>query len=120
MSKSVLLVEDEMLIALDIETTLAEQGFAVVVAGNIETASSALQSGTFDLAVLDWHLKDGRSAPIAAMLTERSIPFVVCSGSMAPNELAGVPFVAKPFSEEDLVAAIEALFPHKGKAPPAD
>ena len=109
-SKHILLVEDEALIALDIETTLIEAGHRVSSARSRSAAQGLLGKEQFDLAIIDFHLPDGDSATLAQQLNEMGVPFVVCSGTAGLSELGGVfaeaRFLAKPFSSDALLDTI--------------
>ena len=112
-TKRILVVEDEMIIALDIESTLTELGHSVVCASSRAEALALLDAQSFQLAIVDYHLKDGDSGPLAAELVTRKVPFIVCSGSTGLGELgevfSGAAFLAKPFSSEGLVEAIAGV-----------
>lgn len=115
MPKTILIVEDEMLIALDMETSLGELGHVVKTADSVDSAQKIVDAGRIDLAILDWHLKDGASEPVAQMLRERGVPFVLCSGSSfeALSEVfSGAPFISKPFRHTELVETVQTLLPH--------
>jgi len=109
-SKHILLVEDEALIALDIETTLIEVGHRVSAVRTRSKAQALLDEEQFDLAIIDFHLPDGDSATLAQQLKEMGVPFIVCSGTAALSELGGVfadaRFLAKPFSSDALLDTI--------------
>lgn len=110
--KSVLVVEDEGLIRIDLEDTLRNAGAANVIgAANIGEATAVLDGPPLDAAVLDLHLgRDGLSFDLARRLTELHVPFVFSSGSGEPiTEFAHVPMLVKPFAAEDLVAALSAI-----------
>lgn len=77
----VLLVEDEMLIAMHIEDMLTELGFEVVgPAMRLQKALEMAREESIDLAVLDVNLAGERSFPVADVLHERSIPFIFATG----------------------------------------
>jgi light-regulated signal transduction histidine kinase (bacteriophytochrome)/CheY-like chemotaxis protein len=111
----VLLVEDQLLIAMDAEGLLASAGVtAVVIAGSAAEAMQRLAEATPDVAVLDVNLGDGTSIPVAEELRRRGVPFIFATGygdtMMIPPEFAGVPVVRKPYAADTLVRAIaEAL-----------
>lgn len=111
----VLLVEDQLLIAMDAESLLASVGItAVVTAGSTAEAMQRLAEATPDVAVLDVNLGDGTSIPVAEELHRRGVPFIFATGygdtMMIPPEFAGVPVVRKPYAAEALVRAMaEAL-----------
>lgn len=110
----VLVVEDEALIAIEIDGILAAAGFAVV--GPVATVKDALPllaSDAIDGAVLDVNLGRETSEPIAQELTQRGVPFLAVSGyatDQRPTVFQGAPFLAKPFRASDLIAAVRRLF----------
>lgn len=117
-AKQILLLEDEALVALDIESTLTELGYAVHCFSVEPDARSALETTHFDLMILDYHLKTGTADATARLAREKGIPIIVCSGSVQGNDLAlelgHSAFLPKPFNSDqliDLVIAHTALFP---------
>jgi len=112
--KRILIVEDEVMIAMDIEATLTELGHVVQTAVSLNGAEAALASGSIDLAIVDYHLQGGTSAQLASRLHSLGIPFIVCSGSAGLEELGdafrrGTSFLPKPFTTDGLVAAVGAI-----------
>jgi len=110
---SVLLVEDEFLIALDAEQILKDLGAAKVeVASTYEEAEPHARDGRFDLAVLDVNLNGRLSFPIAQAIKERGIPVILASGyELRERELAGlhgILCIAKPYSPARLQDAVRA------------
>ncbi len=82
----VLIVDDEPLIAMDLEYMLVEAGFIIAgVTGNLQRALSLVESGICDAAVLDANLNGLSAAPIAVALVARGLPFLVLSG-YAPEQ----------------------------------
>ena len=78
--KSVLIVEDEFLIAMEMEAILTGHGFLVV--GPVATVDGALQlleRQRPDAAVLDMNLQGIAVTPVAITLREMNIPFVIAS-----------------------------------------
>ena len=111
--KRILLVEDEMLIALDIEATLHQLGHEVFSAKHLEHG--------VDLAILDFQLKAGDTTGLAHHLRDIGIPFVVCSGNISLDDLgaafAGASFLPKPFSTDGLLDAVaRAATAHRADA----
>ena len=108
---TILVVEDEALIAMSIEASLQELGYETVSAATAEQAYSYLASSKIRLAVLDYKLRDETTVGVAETLRERRIPFVVCSGSQF-NDIAsvfeGAPVINKPFSDDLLGTAVAA------------
>ncbi len=80
--RSVLVVEDEILIAMDINEHLESAGAAVIYGRNLSQGLEKVEQ-QFDVALLDVSL--GRSEtclPIVERLRERGIPFVLHSGDL--------------------------------------
>ncbi|MDX7951773.1 response regulator [Lichenihabitans sp. Uapishka_5] len=98
----VLVVEDEMMVAMLVEDMLVEMGYRVVgPAYRLSDGLRLAQSETIDFAVLDVNLNGARSFPIAAVLVDRGIPFVFATGygySGVELEYPGVPVISKPFT----------------------
>lgn len=111
----ILIVEDEMLVAMNIEDMLTELGHEVVgIASRIEPALALAREGGFDAAMLDVNLAGDRSFPVADLLVERNIPFLFATGyGRAGIEPAyrDRPVLQKPFRAAELLAAVEALAP---------
>jgi CheY-like chemotaxis protein len=109
-----LVLDDEFLIALDIQSILENFGAANVVC--FSTADDALRAirdnGRFDLAVLDLILGGVNltSAAVAAELVRQKTPFVFLTGMHADNaqlrKYSHVPMVEKPYQAQLLLAAI--------------
>ena len=76
----VLILEDQPLIAMDIEMTVRGLGLSVCFTSS-EQAASWLEDHVPSLAILDVQLKDGPCTDIARSLRDRKIPFIVYSGS---------------------------------------
>ena len=112
--RRVLVVEDEALIAMEVEEELERAGYSVV--GPAPSAKKALilvERESLDAAVLDYRLAEGTSREIAAVLAERNIPFVFMTGHGVddlPRELRGCMCLAKPAGEGVLIATLEAIF----------
>ncbi|MFZ0425071.1 MAG: response regulator [Xanthobacteraceae bacterium] len=106
-----LLVEDEALVAMMIQETLADLGFNVI--GPVSTASGALAAAResyFDAAVLDINLGDGLVYTVAEILEKRGVPFVFVTGYDADSidaRFGGVPVLQKPI-ERDMLQKIFA------------
>lgn len=108
---TVLLVEDNVIIALDAEHMLRQIGVAdIVVAGGVTSALTALDRQRIDFAVLDINLGDETSVPVAEELLDRGIPFAFASGYGDPNLLSetlrDAPLITKPYTETNLRAIL--------------
>jgi DNA-binding response OmpR family regulator len=107
----VLIVEDEVLIALEAEAELLRAGSrAMTRAHSIEEAERYITSAPFDVAILDVNLNGRPSFPLADLLADRGISFVFASGysdlDALPERWRDVPLVNKPYSTAELAAAI--------------
>jgi CheY-like chemotaxis protein len=105
--RRILVVEDEFLIALDVQDALMELGCTVI--GPAATAEQALQiiaDTPPDAAVLDVRLANGDTSPIARSLHERRVPFVVLTGyerrQVADPVLHAAPILPKPLQRSAL------------------
>ncbi len=110
---AVLLVEDNIIIALDAEEMLTELGAARVdVASSVADAMSYLERTRPDFAVLDINLGIETSFAIAARLQGMGVPHIFATGYgedvAFPAEHAGTPVVKKPYSVESLRQTIAA------------
>jgi len=108
--KVALLLEDEGIIALDVEQSLAGEGYMVVTA----TSSSAALQWLADnpppaLAVIDVHLSDGPCVEVAVQLARDAVPFVVHTGSMASEHEVFTKgyWLPKPTSSARLLTAVQ-------------
>ncbi|WP_337180986.1 hypothetical protein [Shinella sp.] len=76
----ILVVEDEVFIAMEIERALMNGGFEVLgPVGSIKDALQLLHREQPDAAVLDVTLRDGKVTPIAVLLRSQGVPFVLAS-----------------------------------------
>jgi CheY-like chemotaxis protein len=110
--KRILVVEDEFLIALDIQRILEGEGVKTVVTASrvAQALDLVLSGGPFDAAVLDLRLDRETSTPVAERLHEARIPFVFLTGGQATDDIIqrfkSAPVVGKPFDSDALLAAL--------------
>jgi CheY-like chemotaxis protein len=111
----VLIVEDEMLVAMNIEDMLLELGHEVAgLAGRLAPALALAREAAFDIAMLDVNLAGEQSFPIAEALAERGIPYLFATGYGAKGvaeEHRHAPIIQKPFRARELDQALRALAP---------
>jgi DNA-binding response OmpR family regulator len=108
--RSILIVEDEPLIALDMQTSFERAGAHVAIARTLRKAVALVEEDGLSAAVLDHALGDGDSSQLCERLTKRGIPFVIYSGfSEAEGACQHVPRVSKPASPEVLVTTVVGL-----------
>lgn len=104
--KTILVVEDEIMIRLLLEDMLSDLGYTIAAAvGRIEEAVKVAKTGTFDVAILDVNLNGQSVSPVAEVLEERGVPFVFATGygeRGLPPRFAAKPTLQKPFQQENL------------------
>lgn len=113
MSKAILIVEDEALIAMSMQADLEDEGFDVHCAITVPDALRQISSTLYDAVVLDYNVGGTTSIDFANTLREQRIPFVLCSGSEPTEDIEafrGIKLVTKPYRPEDLTAAVMAAF----------
>jgi CheY-like chemotaxis protein len=109
----ILVVEDEMLVAMNIEDMLLDLGHEVAgIASRLAPALSLAGEASLDAAMLDVNLAGENSFPVADVLAARGIPFVFATG----YGLQGIeeryrdrPLLQKPFRASDLGPVLAAL-----------
>ena len=107
----ILLLEDDALISIDAEDMLLSLGAArVLIAHTVEEAEAIVARERIDAAVLDLLIGSERCEEFAGRLAARPIPIVFASGfgdsGTLPEALKVVPTVAKPYSPQELCAAL--------------
>jgi DNA-binding response OmpR family regulator len=110
----ILIVEDELLLAMDYEEMLKREGFTVLgPASRQSRALALLELERPDVAILDVNLAGERSTAVAEALTEREVPFVVVSGygdkTLHEPVLRGAPRLDKPVKAQELLRLVKAL-----------
>lgn len=111
-SRTVLVLEDSVLVAMAIEDELIDRGHIVVVAGSVAMAMACMADRTFDAALLDLHLPDGHSHDVAQRLIERGCAIALVSGADSddvPPMLAHLTSFQKPVSPHVLGDWIDSL-----------
>ena len=113
-SRRILVVEDSPVIAVVIEDMLKDSGCIVIgPAGNMAVALDLAASEKFDAAILDVNIRGGKIYPVAHILAERGIPFILASGYAdwtLPADLADRPRLVKPFTAHHVEEKLGALF----------
>lgn len=116
----VLIVEDELLIAMELEDLLGRLGCRVVEAApTIGRALRAVERQQPDVAVLDVNLHGEQVTPVAAALREQGVPFVLVTGygreRLPPGALQEVPCLRKPVDCRQIAGALcEVVARHAG------
>ncbi len=109
----ILIIEDEPMIALDLQDLLEDAGFDVVgVAGKLDKAMKLIASMPLDAAIVDANLGGVSSSPAAIALADRRVPFILLSGYSLKQQDAAYPkalFIQKPCRPAQLINALKAI-----------
>ncbi|MEQ8709699.1 MAG: response regulator [Rhodospirillales bacterium] len=110
--KRILVVEDEMLAAMELADILESRECTIV--GPVASLKNALplaEGEEYDAAILDITLRDGDVFPLAQWLKDREIPFIFATayGSSAglTKDFMDYTLVPKPYPEQRLVRALD-------------
>ena len=110
---SVLVVEDEPLIAMMIEDFIDLLGHSLAgVCDSVAEALAKVEEGGFDIVILDVNLRDGPCWPVADALKARNMRFIIATGGHIdppPSQHADAPQLAKPFTLDGVQAALETI-----------
>lgn len=114
----VLIVEDEVLVAMDMEERVQSLGYAVLgPAPSVAAAGSLLDSETPRAALLDVELRGERVSPIAERLRRLGIPFALVTGYarllLDDPALVGAPRLSKPVAEAELASMLRKMLSQK-------
>jgi DNA-binding response OmpR family regulator len=115
--RTVLLVEDEPLIALDICESLHDAGASVLSAHTLSAGLHLAGHPDLSVAVIDYRLGDGDGTAICDRLKQRDVPFVLHSGYADLAEACGAGIVLpKPATPEQLIWSVMcALRKHEAR-----
>lgn len=109
----VLVVEDEMMVAMLIEDMLGDLGCTVVgPAARLDEALALAENAELDCAVLDLNLGGQSTFPVADLLRAKGAPFAFATGygDAGLREVdRGAPVLQKPFREADLAQVLQGL-----------
>ncbi len=123
----VLIVEDSIIIAMDVEQNLKRLGVpSVKVESTVDGALKAIEARLPDLAIVDYNLGQENSVPVAQALRERGVRFVLATGYSEGvanfEELGASDLLRKPYGLDEIrgvltaaVAPSEAAIPMPGK-----
>ena len=109
----VLIVEDEVLVALDLASMIEELGHEVVgPAHNLEEGLALASDNALDFALLDVNLGAVDSSPIAKVLRDADTPFSFLTGyakKHLPPEFQDAQVISKPCRPEDLTGLLNQV-----------
>jgi PAS domain S-box-containing protein len=111
--KRILVVEDEALLSMDLEASLAAAGCHVVgPAATVETARKLITHEQCDAALLDVNLSGHPVDELAAALTKHAVPFAFLTGygrEALPRGFGETMMLGKPFSQHEVLAMLAQL-----------
>ena len=117
----ILILEDEFLIAMDVEQLCRDHGAGdVSVMRNIaETEGDGFGLRGFDVAILDVMVDGQSSLPFAGRLRESRVPFIFASGYAELDEVfadfPGIPVIGKPYAERELIGAVVSVMERRAR-----
>lgn len=109
---TILIVEDEAMIACDLEDVVLVHGAKIAeLCLDLESAMDVARDGKLDAAILDYNIGGKIVYPVADILWQRGIPFVfntaIGERESLAQRYAGVEVCRKPTSERELIDALE-------------
>lgn len=112
--KTILIVEDDPFIAMDLEDTFSQNGYNIIgPCADVSTGLRLLKLVRPDVAMLDYNLGRETSIPLAKTLHKEKIPYVFLSGQVervvTDHDLPVMQVIPKPFVPERLIDLIENL-----------
>jgi CheY-like chemotaxis protein len=109
--KSILIVEDEPLVALEVHGALSAAGASIISAATASEAIRLIGYAEISAALVDVQLGNENAARVCELLARRQIPFVFYTGRAEKTLFAhwpGVRVLTKPGSSEDIIAVLAA------------
>ena len=118
--KRILVIEDEVLLSMDIETSLTDAGYHVVgPAGTIDAAKKLISNENCDAALVDANLGGQSVDELAFSLARQNIPFAFVTGygrDALPQEFRENMLLGKPFSPDQLLSVVSSLLEKRASA----
>ena len=109
--RTILVVEDEDLIARELSDALESAGADIITARGVFDASRFIETRTLSAAVLDFWLGVGVDClPICDLLTEHHVPFLLYTSYTLLEGAPKAPILSKPAAPARIVAAVADLF----------
>ncbi|MGE0629149.1 MAG: response regulator [Hyphomicrobiaceae bacterium] len=105
-NRRILIIEDEPVIAVDLEAAVSEAGGEAVIASTIEQAQDELKLNRIDGAIVDMKLQGQSVRDLVDVLVERGTPFVIYTGmedTPTVRRLPAVPVITKPAAPATIV-----------------
>jgi chemotaxis family two-component system sensor kinase Cph1 len=117
----ILIVEDSFLLVMAIEDLFDRLGWKIIgPAARVDEAMALARTAEFDAALVDINLAGEMSWPVAAVLTERGIPFAFSSGynvdTLLPASLQGTELISKPYRDGEVERCLrQIIFNHRDR-----
>lgn len=111
-TRCVLIVEDEMCLAMMLEDLLMDAGYRVLKAARVHSALELVDTERLDAAILDINLAGKSVFPVADALTQRGVPLIFTSGygyKGLPAEYSQHKMLQKPYGLEQLHDALTGV-----------
>ena len=111
---TVLIVEDEALIALELEEIAKSAGWVPLAFARHQAALAALEERQVDFALIDGTPEGKAEFDFARKLVRRGIKFAFCTGAPGatfPDEFRRAPLIVKPYRQGDIEALLDAACP---------
>jgi len=112
--KRILVIEDEPLVTMDMESSLTAAGCEVIgPAGTLEDAKLLVEDANYDAALVDANLAGYPVDELATALTQKNCPFAFVTGygrEALPSGFREAVILGKPFSQDQLLTIVEMLF----------
>jgi DNA-binding LytR/AlgR family response regulator len=105
----ILIVEDEALIAMDLENTVAHLVPATFLIEESVAATKNILDQPMDFVFLDINVTDGKTFEIAKLLQRKGTPFAFVSGNPRhdlPADLRKALFISKPYRRDQIVSVL--------------
>ncbi|MDQ3038789.1 MAG: response regulator [Pseudomonadota bacterium] len=115
---TILMVEDEMNLAMMLEDILDDAGYRVIKAARLPKAleivaqSGVDEAGRIDVAILDINLAGVQVFPLAEVLRARGVPFVFTSGygkDGIPDDFRGSAVLQKPYGADSILSTLKEI-----------
>ena len=110
----ILIVEDEVMVAMMLEDMLQGLGCRVALAGSVDEALLLIRETRPDGVLLDMNVHGRKTVAIAEELADRLVPFLLVTGygqaDGDPPVIKGAPRLQKPFSEDILSRRMAEVF----------
>ena len=109
-ARSILIVEDELLVGLELEQILRDAGWhAIARVNSVSAALAAIATTKIDAAVVDLNLGRESAYPVVDMLAAEGIPFMILTGYAIEDvrQEHRRRTVGKPFQSDELIGALD-------------